>query len=211
MYKKSVQCTNYFIHSLVAPTSAPPTQAAPVNFPSDPMCTFENSLCHWANTPNDEVDWIPRTGNSATYYTNPQTDHTTNSSSGHYLYVPGSDLFAGSWAALTSRPYLGAGSQCQMQFSYYMYGYQIGSLAVSVNDSSSMRQLWKISGNQYDMWHTVTLRLGKIGKQFQIIFNVTSAGSYNSYIAIDDVGFITCDTSKKQALGAYLGDAYLNT
>jgi hypothetical protein len=184
------------VNCVEAPTSAPPTQPPPAPYPPDSICTFEHSLCYWMNTPDDEVDWIPRSRDSATFYTNPQVDHTTNSSSGNYLYVPGSDLFAGSWAALRSQQYMGSGYQCQMQFSYYMYGYNPGSLTISANSSSSMKQLWMMSGNQNDMWHTVTLRLGKINEKFEIIFNVTSTRSYGSTdIAIDDVGFISCDTS----------------
>ena len=75
-----------------------------------------------------------------------------------------------------------------------MYGYQIGSLTVLIkfNDGTT-KQLWQLSGNQQDAWYSAVVRLGVANQQFQILFNVTSGGGYGSDIAIDDIGFVSCN------------------
>ena len=48
-------------------------------------CNFENGKCTWTNMQNivdDEFDWTRGSGGTASRFTGPTTDHTTNSGKG---------------------------------------------------------------------------------------------------------------------------------
>ena len=48
-------------------------------------CSFENTLCAWSNTGNDDTDWLPRTGKHPPGLHGPITDHTLGSAKGKYF------------------------------------------------------------------------------------------------------------------------------
>ena len=45
-------------------------------------CTFETSLCTYANARNDNFDWIRMKGSTPSFGTGPAVDHTTGRANG---------------------------------------------------------------------------------------------------------------------------------
>lgn len=52
-------------------------------------CDFEYDRCGWkeASDDSDQFDWQRRKGSTPSIGTGPTIDHTTNSTSGYYLYI----------------------------------------------------------------------------------------------------------------------------
>ena len=48
------------------------------------------------------------------------------------------------------------GTAC-LTFSYHMYGDHVGTLMVYTTDGSDSHSVWKASGNQGNMWKSVSL------------------------------------------------------
>ena len=48
----------------------------PVACPPKGSCTFEQGMCTWQNSKNDDFDWIRAVGETMTAGAGPTTDHT---------------------------------------------------------------------------------------------------------------------------------------
>lgn len=70
------------------------------------ICDFEDGSCNWQQQADDDLDWVRQSGSSPTPNTGPDTDHTTNTPTGHYFYLPSSLADrAGQTAKLSSALY----------------------------------------------------------------------------------------------------------
>ena len=68
-------------------------------------CDFEQKdMCGWTNVVDnsDDFDWTLHHGSTSTAGTGPSVDHTTNSSSGYFVYIESSKALPGQQAALVS-------------------------------------------------------------------------------------------------------------
>lgn len=50
------------------------------------LCDFEEGSCNWQQETNDNFDWVRQSGHDSN--TGPEVDHTTNTATGHYYYLP---------------------------------------------------------------------------------------------------------------------------
>lgn len=76
-----------------------------------------------------------------------------------------------------------------------MYGSEVGSLTVKqtlrLGNNDVVRQLWTLSGNQGDLWHTAKVTVGPIRpyRRSRISFEATAGGSLGD-IAIDSISLL---------------------
>ena len=70
-------------------------------------CSFEYGRCGWTESADDSdsFDWRRIQGKTPSFGTGPITDHTTNSTSGYYLYIESSSGTAYQNAKLVSQTY----------------------------------------------------------------------------------------------------------
>lgn len=54
------------------------------------LCDFEEGSCNWQQATSDDFDWIKHSGSTLNPNTGPESDHTTNTPTGHYYYLPSS-------------------------------------------------------------------------------------------------------------------------
>ncbi|XP_077978881.1 MAM and LDL-receptor class A domain-containing protein 1-like [Glandiceps talaboti] len=153
-------------------------------------CNFEDGRCSWINSlVDDDIYWIMNMGTTATGDTGPSVDHTTGSDTGTYLLMDASGSSTDVKAKLYSEV-LSAGQDYRcLEFWYYMYGINMGTLQVDVTiaeDPDSPDTIWTLSGNQNDKWNYGKIPF-KALKESQIIFIGTRGDGSKSDIAIDDI------------------------
>ncbi|KAL5006372.1 hypothetical protein ScPMuIL_015178 [Solemya velum] len=155
-------------------------------------CDFEHGMCGWVNPARDNLDWILHNGTTASSWTGPTGDHTTNSTSGHYIFLEATSSQQGDKALLESARYTDSNGSCVLSFWYSMYGRNIGSLKVLLKDSSDqITTLWQKAGDQGKGWKNVHLGL-KNYRKFAILFEGTRGDGFRGDIAIDDIRFTNC-------------------
>ncbi len=93
---------------------------------------------------------------------------------------------------------LPAGQDLQLNFDYHMFGSNMGSLAVTINDGTGWTTLWSLSGNQGNAWQTQQLDLSSYqGSTVSIRFDATTGNGVESDMAVDNIsiaeaGVIVC-------------------
>ncbi|MEN0004024.1 MAG: proprotein convertase P-domain-containing protein [Bacteroidota bacterium] len=148
----------------------------------------------WQNSTEDDFDWFPFSGSTGTQNTGPSSDI---SGSGNYLYaeVTGSACNNGTQAYLVSDciELDKRGSvECHLSFNYHLFGDDIGSLSLEVQDISNMwTTLWSVSGNQGNAWQKAYVSLDGYadGAILQFRFVATSGAGPEGDMAIDEVVF----------------------
>ncbi|XP_052068042.1 MAM and LDL-receptor class A domain-containing protein 1-like isoform X2 [Mytilus californianus] len=101
------------------------------------QCDFEYDMCNWHTSKKEnetsEYSWSRHKRHNNTL---PETDHTTGSENGYYMYLNGTLAFHGDKAYIKS-PILNALSETCLSFWYYMncYGNGSGGLNVTVNEN----------------------------------------------------------------------------
>ena len=116
---------------------------------------------------------------------------------GKYIYFEATGAGYSSHAALVSPEYLKSGSACRMQFAYHFYGSNIGDMDVYfvTNGDGKIHNLWSTTGNQGNVWHMRTVFIGP-QTDFNIYFNATHYFGNQGDMALDDISFLDCDSSK---------------
>ena len=100
-------------------------------------------------------------------------------------------LVSPTFARSTSDDEVGEFDALWVRFSYFMYGGQVGSLALSErsvsdsDDDAAWSEIWSLSGNQGEEWFYAGVALAST--TMQIRFDVTTSGATTSDIAIDTV------------------------
>ncbi|XP_072182128.1 MAM and LDL-receptor class A domain-containing protein 1-like [Diadema setosum] len=168
-------------------------------------CDFENGLCSWMNIGGDEFDWSRHRGSTSTGTTGPNVDHTTGTSSGHYIYTEETGKATGERAILYLDEPLSSGQQC-LRFWYHMLGVGHGELIVFASNTSSLMMddhyVWSLAGPQnpdQDTW-----LLGQVPVNFDLtyaVYFVGIIGSGSSDTALDDISFQSghCDVVPSEA------------
>ena len=116
---------------------------------------------------------------------------------GKYIYFKTIGAGYSSHAALVSPEYLKSGSACRMQFAYHFYGSNIGDMDVYfvTNGDGKIHNLWSTTGNQGNVWHMRTVFIGP-QTDFNIYFSATHYVGNQDDMALDDISFLDCDSSK---------------
>jgi hypothetical protein len=157
-------------------------------------CTFDGGLCAWRNEQEqDDFDWKLAKG-SSNLYTGPSQDYNSFAKDlppGNFLHIDASHpLRYGDRAELIS-PDFPATSKAKgfcMRFAYHMYGDGIGNLSVIIRRPSDPpnQLVWKISGEQGNMWH-----MGQVpvysAEPFNIVIEATVGPTALGNIAIDAI------------------------
>ncbi|CAH1243823.1 PTPRA [Branchiostoma lanceolatum] len=158
-------------------------------------CDFEAGLCQYTQDTADDFDWTRDSGGTPTGRTGPTVDHTTGTSSGHYMYIettlPRQDGDIARLISPTYRAY--PDGQCLL-FWTHMYGGQIikgyvGTLTVSVKADVGTTGIWTKSGNQGNQWFNVAVSITSTGS-YQVIFEAVKGELAHGDIAIDDVSIL---------------------
>ncbi|XP_033751988.1 MAM and LDL-receptor class A domain-containing protein 1-like [Pecten maximus] len=157
------------------------------------QCNFESSsLCGWSQDHSDNIDWISKAGRTSSSGTGPSTDHTTGTTSGHYVYIESSrPNVPGNKARLLSTSVAMTTPMC-LQFYYHMYGKQMGTLNVYLRVGTTLptAPIWSRSFNQGNNWI-----LGQVTIQnsqaYTVVFEGVVGTGYTSDIAIDDINSIS--------------------
>ncbi len=144
----------------------------------------------WENEDtNDDTDWIPWSGSTVSGSTGPSSDNT--SGSGRYLFIEASSC-ADKVAILNSACIdLSNETLPVLEFAYHMHGSAMGSLDVEIYYGGKWTNIYSISGDQGDKWHTAIVDLSnyKLVTQLRIVGHTGS--SYTSDMAIDDIRIYT--------------------
>ncbi|KAH9500542.1 hypothetical protein Btru_072226, partial [Bulinus truncatus] len=158
-------------------------------------CTFENqpvneTLCGFTQETDDNFDWSLSSKNSQN--TEPYTDHTYGSFTGHYIYTDGSSpQKANDTARIRSPTYApGTSQQHCLTFFYEMFGADIGTLNVyQVTAGQSVLGSSAIWSRSYDMgpgWRKAEVTIHLLGN-YQLIFEGILGDGDKSDIALDDI------------------------
>ena len=148
---------------------------------------------NWINTNADDLDWWVDKNGTPTANTGPLGDHTSNSTSGTYMYVEstGGGNTPHKTAVLTSPCYQLSGvTSPYVTFWYHMRGSQTGALHVDLNlNGSVVQNVWNISGDQGLYWKQGWINLSSYGNLIntRLIFRAVTGSGETSDIAIDDV------------------------
>jgi chitodextrinase/uncharacterized Ntn-hydrolase superfamily protein len=93
---------------------------------------------------------------------------------------------------------LPTGQSLQLSFDYHMFGSNMGSLALTINDGTGWTTLWSASGNQGNAWQTQQLDLSSYqGSTVSFRFDATTGNGVESDMGIDNIsiaeaGVIIC-------------------
>lgn len=120
------------------------------------QCDFENGICNWEQSVEDDFDWTRNQGPTSTLNTGPMKDNTLGTATGHYLYIETSGPQGFQDKAVLLSPILNAmeASNCTFRLYYHMFGKHIYQLAVyqRIWSNSRGQLLWQIFGDQGDRW-----------------------------------------------------------
>ncbi|XP_077413210.1 uncharacterized protein LOC144043438 [Vanacampus margaritifer] len=149
-------------------------------------CNFEKDLCQWKQLVTDAFDWTRKNGSTPTFSTGPSSDHTTERTDGHYLYIEANSASHGDTARLISSECASSGPQC-LQFWYHMYGSaDTMGLHLYLLQDKKADAIWRKRNDQGNMWHLAQVDLTVKG-DFQIIIEGRRGSNEESDVAIDDV------------------------
>ncbi|XP_076802493.1 MAM and LDL-receptor class A domain-containing protein 1-like [Clavelina lepadiformis] len=77
--------------------------------------------------------------------------------------------------------------------------HEVGELAVYLRQDYRETGIWKLFEQDFgNGWHYVSLRLGRVTGEFEILFYATRALDVQGSIAIDDISFVNCGLPKPQ-------------
>ncbi|XP_077985985.1 MAM and LDL-receptor class A domain-containing protein 1-like [Glandiceps talaboti] len=122
-------------------------------------CNFEDGRCSWTNSlqlVDEDIYWIMNMGSKGTDDTGPSVDHKTGLDTGTYLLMDASGSSTDVKAKLYSEVLSAEQGYRCLEFWYYMYGSDMGTLTVDVthaDNPESPDTIWTLSGDQNDKWN----------------------------------------------------------
>ncbi|XP_056333186.1 MAM and LDL-receptor class A domain-containing protein 1 isoform X2 [Danio aesculapii] len=174
------------------------------NYPCTPsgQCDFEANFCSWMNVLEvDDGDWLRAqagTGN----HTRPSVDHTTNTSTGYYLFMDSSVGKWGDTAMILSETFSPDSRGHCFTFWYHMSGQKVGTLNVYTNNRTTHRSgqkfgqiVWVETGDQGDVWRRANIYVAH-REHFWFIFEFLKGEGAKGSIALDDINIVPgpCDS-----------------
>ena len=157
-------------------------------------CLLNSNL--WRNKENDGSEWIPRSGKTPTEFTGPESDiHRL----GSYLYIENQpDVCEANLEAILESTcvfVIEDDNQCDLEFSYHLYGQDIASLQLSVIEGNNPpSEIWRIDGDQTNAWWTTTIDLSDFAnKIITLQFTAITSTSVFGDIGLDQITFIGLD------------------
>ncbi|KAJ8050465.1 MAM and LDL-receptor class A domain-containing protein 2 [Holothuria leucospilota] len=142
-------------------------------------CDFDNSLCGMESVQG----WSAV--QAGIYPGYPGTDKD-QSLTGYYAAS-----FA-SYSTMKTPPLGPSGSQCQMEFFYWVSG-DSGTFQVNLQGAESTSQLFRADGGQGSVWKRKTIFLGAVSSRFQIQFSSQFFTGSSFKVAVDGITYLNCD------------------
>ncbi|XP_051007238.1 MAM and LDL-receptor class A domain-containing protein 1 [Acomys russatus] len=159
------------------------------------QCDFENGMCNWEQSMEDDFNWTRYQGPTSTLNTGPMKDNTLGTAKGHYLYIETSGPQVFQDKAILLSPILNAtdANGCTFRLYYHMFGKHIYQLAVyqRIWSNSKGQLLWQIFGDQGNRWIRKHLSISS-RHPFQILIVASVGDGFTGDIAIDDLSFMNC-------------------
>eukprot|EP00057_Strongylocentrotus_purpuratus_P018000 XP_011672474.1 PREDICTED: MAM and LDL-receptor class A domain-containing protein 1 [Strongylocentrotus purpuratus] len=155
-------------------------------------CTFEQDTCRWWNAGSSAYKWIRHQGATPDSNTGPAYDHTTLSAAGWYMYVGTTPSSGTAYAVFSSRMHNNAAATCEIRFWFHMYGEDIGSLQLYIQEETFLMIPWFKTGDQGDYWHEGIAGIGRIPGGFNVKFQSVRTFEVLGDIAIDDIRMESC-------------------
>ncbi|XP_026792984.3 MAM and LDL-receptor class A domain-containing protein 1 [Pangasianodon hypophthalmus] len=162
------------------------------------QCDFEADACGWHEfVPDDGFDWVrssPQVISTDQQYKAPPRDHSTNTSTGHFLLVQKNSSSFSQCALLRSPTFQQAGPDCKITFWHYNAGMSVGAanMYLQIKGMDNLTVLWRTLYHQGNFWQPVTVQLGRQTRPFQILVSKLSLGVYDGISALDDITFHNC-------------------
>lgn len=172
------------VHNTASPMIEPVIQSS-----------FELGFGHWENAENDKTNWLRHSNNTPSNYTGPNSGAN---GSEHYIYFETSAGHANAWrdSAVLMSPNLFT-TFLTLSMDYHMFGADIGTLAVDVNNGSEWDEnIWRVYGQHHNSaaeeYSSNTLSLHELDAQ-QIRIRAIAKGGYRGDIALDNLNFYFSD------------------
>ncbi|KAF7668436.1 hypothetical protein LDENG_00014610 [Lucifuga dentata] len=162
------------------------------------LCDFEEGSCNWQQQTTDDTDWVRHSGPTPNPKTGPDSDHTTNTPSGHYYYLSSSDVDVTGQTAKMSSPVYPAEKGGCVQLWYHMYGQGMGTLNVYQQSEEGGQQalLFSQTGDQGLLWRSAQASLLPWVQPYRIVVEGVKAGpTLQGDMAFDDVQLIDSQCS----------------
>ena len=157
-----------------------------------------------ANATGYGDSWTPIPANTTTAYrwnvhsgstpsgpnTGPSVDHTTGTTAGKYVFTEANNGLVGDSAILVRSCFdLSQLTSPGVNFSYHMYGGNIGSLHLDIISESGTitRDVWSASGNPGNLWLNAAVPLSSFSGQVSLRFRAHRGNGALGDIALDDV------------------------
>ncbi|XP_066300039.1 MAM and LDL-receptor class A domain-containing protein 2-like [Branchiostoma lanceolatum] len=163
------------------------------------ICNFEGDNCRWNNLPGADMNWTRSTGVDTQGDPNsPTIDHTGGSNLGYFMYVDSRPAASSGVAELRSRTFNGAAAACRVEFAFFMYGSNAGTLELLMDTEGGRTSLWRATStnndNNKNSWQTIGgVSIGRRRQDFKLIFRHAYSGLYSGAVAVDDVAMRGCD------------------
>ncbi|XP_068593728.1 MAM and LDL-receptor class A domain-containing protein 1 isoform X2 [Cebidichthys violaceus] len=157
--------------------------------PASDMCDFEEGSCNWQQQTTDDFDWVRRSGSTHNPNTGPDSDHTTNTPTGHYYYLSSSAADSAGQTAKMSSPLYPAGKGACVQLWYHMYGKGMGLLNVyQQSEEGKQALIFSQTGDQGRLWRFAQASLLPRVQPYRIVVEGVKAGpTHEGDMAFDDV------------------------
>lgn len=167
-------------------------------------CDFEINTCSWTNVGQiDQEDWLRGSGAGRNSTTGPSVDHTTNSSTGYYVYV---DSAVGQWgdqSFLISDVFQPSTRGHCISFWYHMYGDHVGTLKLNINDRKTHDAgnvegllMWIETVGKGDQWQEANVNI-QHDQPFWFVFVYQKGSSSSGEVALDDITIAPFPCSSK--------------
>ncbi|KAI3374795.1 hypothetical protein L3Q82_021349, partial [Scortum barcoo] len=157
--------------------------------PASDMCDFEEGSCNWQQQTTDDFDWVRQSGTTLNPNTGPDSDHTTNTPTGHYYCLSSSAADRAGQMAKMSSPLYPAGKGVCVQLWYHMYGKGMGTLNVYQQSEDGKEALiFSQTGDQGRLWRFAQASLLPRVQPYRIVVEGVKAGpTQEGDMAFDDV------------------------
>ncbi|XP_076836501.1 apical endosomal glycoprotein [Brachyhypopomus gauderio] len=153
-------------------------------------CDFEDGLCSWDLRSLSPLKWMRTTQmniSSSDPLRGPGRDHTTNSISGHFLYVTKKAGLKADWASFQSPRLAPTNSThpCRMVMYTHQFGKVAGGLSVLVAEKA-IYPVWERGGSLGDLWVKAEVEF-VINSTFQILIVAATRDQAYGGVAVDDI------------------------
>ncbi|TKS79616.1 LDL-receptor class A domain-containing protein 2 Skeletal organic matrix MAM and [Collichthys lucidus] len=157
--------------------------------PASDMCDFEEGSCNWQQETTDDSDWVRQSGSTLNPNTGPDSDHTTNTPTGHYYYLSSSAADVDHQTAKMYSPPYPAGKGACVQLWYHMYGKGMGTLNVYQQSEGGKQDLiFSQTGDQGRLWKFAQASLlPRVQPYMIVVEGVKSGPTQEGDMAFDDV------------------------